>query len=104
MKKDGKAARSRAGAEDEQLLESLVERRRSSAREPAEALDGAWSAIRVEVSGTRLELHVDREIVIHCGASSLTLSPDGRVSIRGTHLLSRATASNRIKGGSVQIN
>jgi hypothetical protein len=104
VKKVAKPAGTHAGAEDEQLLDALVAQRAHAGRGRARAHDDPMSAIRVELSGARLELHVDREIVIHCGASSLMLSPDGRVTIRGTHLLSRATASNRIKGGTVQIN
>lgn len=63
-------------------------------------------ARQVEVTrdGERLELTADREIVLRCGRASITLTSDGRILIRGAHILSRATGSNRIKGGSVQLN
>jgi len=73
-------------------------------RELSFAVPALGDAVRVEIDEARIDLHVDREIVVHCGAATLTLRPDGRVSIRGTHLLSRASGSNRIKGGTVQIN
>lgn len=43
-------------------------------------------------------------LTLQCGAASITLSEDGKVLIKGVDVLSRATVSNRIKGGSVRIN
>jgi len=89
------------GDPEQPIVLGLLEAGRSAAgaRE-----GGELSALRVEIGKERIELHVDRELVVRCGASSLTLAPDGRVIVRGTHLLSRASGSNRIKGGTVQIN
>jgi hypothetical protein len=83
------------------VLGVLDDGARGSARSSAIA---AERAIQIDVGDERIELEVDREIVIRCGAASLTLCPDGRIVLRGSHLLSRATGSNRIKGGTVQIN
>ena len=44
------------------------------------------------------------EITISCGKSSITLRRDGRVVIKGTELVSRASRTNKIKGAAVQIN
>ena len=44
------------------------------------------------------------ELVLKCGASSITLRKDGKVVLRGTHLLSRSSGPVRIKGGHVEIN
>jgi hypothetical protein len=49
-------------------------------------------------------LSAEREIVLRCGKSSITLTRAGKVLIRGAYLLSRSSGVNRIKGGSVQIN
>jgi hypothetical protein len=49
-------------------------------------------------------LEAQEEIVLKCGEGSITLRKDGKIIIKGTHLLSRASGPNRIKGGSVQIN
>jgi hypothetical protein len=58
----------------------------------------------IEIDGERIVLTAERELVLRCGATSITLRRDGRVSIRGARLLSRSSGPNRIKGGSVQIN
>jgi hypothetical protein len=61
-------------------------------------------AVRVEADGQRLVLTADKEIVLNCGASSIVLTRAGKILIRGSYLVSRASGTNRIKGGSVQIN
>lgn len=51
-------------------------------------------------------LHVEskRELVIECGKSKIAMRADGRIEIRGGHLISRSSGPNKIKGGSVHIN
>lgn len=44
------------------------------------------------------------ELVLKCGAGSITLRKDGKIIVRGTHLLSRSSGPIRIKGGHVEIN
>ena len=58
----------------------------------------------VHLDGERLVLSADKEIVLKCGESSITLTRAGKVLIRGAYLSSRSSGVNRIKGGSVQIN
>jgi len=41
---------------------------------------------------------------LRCGAASITLRQDGKVIVRGTSVISRATKENRISGGSVHFN
>jgi hypothetical protein len=52
----------------------------------------------------RLVISAEREVVLRCGAASITLTQAGKVIIRGTYVLSRSSGVNKIKGGSVQIN
>ena len=52
----------------------------------------------------RISLEADREVVIRCGAASITLTESGKVLIKGDYVSSRATGTHRIRGGSVQIN
>lgn len=52
--------------------------------------------VRTFVAKDRLEFR--------CGKSSIELRNDGKVLIRGTQIVSRASRTNRIKGGSVAIN
>ena len=61
-------------------------------------------AIRIEAGADRLVLEAETEVVLRCGEASITLTRDGRVTIRGASLLSRSSGPNRIKGASVQIN
>ncbi len=58
----------------------------------------------VVLDGKRVKLEGQEEVVLKCGEGSITLRKDGKIIMKGTHLLSRATGPNRIKGGSVQIN
>ena len=43
-------------------------------------------------------------IELRCGAASITLRKDGRILVRGTYVMSRASKENRIVGGSVHFN
>ena len=64
----------------------------------------APTSVPVRVDGERVVLTADREIVLQCGAASITLTRAGKILIRGTYLLSRSSGTHRIKGGSVEIN
>jgi hypothetical protein len=57
----------------------------------------AHEAGRTRISG-------EREIALHCGKASLHMFADGRIELRGTTVLSHASALNRIRGASVKIN
>jgi hypothetical protein len=52
------------------------------------------------------ELHIEsqEELIIQCGKSKIAMRADGRIEIRGGHLISRSSGPNKIKGGSVQLN
>ena len=51
-----------------------------------------------------LRIECGRELAIECGQAKILLRADGRIEIRGSHLVSRSTGCNKIKGGSVFIN
>jgi hypothetical protein len=51
-----------------------------------------------------LRIESEEELVIECGKSKIALRSDGRIEIRGGHLVSRSTGPNKIKGASVHIN
>ena len=55
-------------------------------------------------TGKTLDLEAEEALTLRCGKASITLTKDGKVLVRGTHLLSRATGVNKIKGGSIQLN
>jgi len=52
----------------------------------------------------KLIFEADKEIVLKCGKSSITLTRAGKVLICGAYVLSRSSGVNKIKGGSVQLN
>ena len=60
--------------------------------------------LEAKVDGRRVVVEGKDEVVLRCGQASITLRRDGKVVVRGTYLETRATGTNRIKGGSVQIN
>ena len=51
-----------------------------------------------------IELTASKHIVLKCGRAVLRLLGDGSAVIRGDQVVSRATRTNRIRGGNVQIN
>jgi hypothetical protein len=59
---------------------------------------------RIVFKGKSIKIDADEDIVIVCGKSSLRMSKDGEVTVRGTKLLSRSSGSNKIKGASVMLN
>ncbi len=58
----------------------------------------------VVVDGRRMVFHAEREIVLQCGKSSVVLGKDGRIVVKGTQIVSRASGTHKIKGASVKIN
>jgi len=56
------------------------------------------------IDGRRVELKGDEEVTLICGKASITLTKDGRISLRGIELVSRASGANKIRGASVSIN
>lgn len=61
-------------------------------------------AVAVADDVERLVLSASKEVVLKCGAASITLTQAGKVLIRGADVVSRSSGSNRIKGASVEIN
>jgi hypothetical protein len=58
----------------------------------------------VVIDGESMVFDAQREIVLRCGAACIILHADGRMVLRGTELTSRASRTNKIKGGTVCIN
>jgi len=56
------------------------------------------------VDGDRVKIVADKEIVLECGEGSITIRKDGKIVIKGTHLLTRSKGPHRIKGAHVEIN
>lgn len=63
-----------------------------------------YEPMDVLVDGERVVLTAEREIELRCGEAAIVLSADGRIQLRGTYITSQASATQRILGGSVNIN
>lgn len=61
-------------------------------------------AVQVQGDGERLIVSARDQLVLRCGKASITLTKAGKVLIDGSHVLSRSSGVNRVKGGSVQLN
>jgi hypothetical protein len=57
-----------------------------------------------EADGDRIVLTAEKEIVLRCGEASITLTKAGKIIIQGAYVSSRSSGTNRIQGGSVEIN
>jgi hypothetical protein len=74
---------------------------------PAPAMIGQHAprpALEVAADGRRVTITAYSVLELCCGESKITLRRDGKISIQGVSILSRARVCHRIKGGSVQIN
>lgn len=60
--------------------------------------------VEVDAGGERLIVSAKQQLVVRCGKASITLHRGGKVTIRGTHIVSHSEGVNRIRGGSVQLN
>ncbi|MER9728813.1 DUF6484 domain-containing protein [Mesorhizobium sp. M0217] len=54
--------------------------------------------------GETVRIVGEERIELRCGKSTIILEKDGRITIRGTYVTSHARVSNRIRGGSVNLN
>jgi hypothetical protein len=54
--------------------------------------------------GNLVKIEGKDRIELRVGSAAIILEKDGHVTIRGTHLVSHATGSNRIRGGSIDLN
>lgn len=63
---------------------------------------GAAPVIRRDGEVVRVE--AAERLELRCGKASVVMTADGRITVRGTNLVSHASGSNRIRGGSVHLN
>ena len=60
--------------------------------------------VEVDADGERMIVTAREQLVLRCGKASITLTKAGKVIVEGSYLVSRSTGTNRIQGGSVQLN
>lgn len=54
--------------------------------------------------GERVTITGQERVELRCGKASIVMEKDGHITIRGTYVTSHASAANRIRGGSVNLN
>ena len=59
------------------------------------------SAPQVVRDGERVRITGEERIELRCGKATIIMEKDGRITIRGSYVTSHASATNRIRGGSV---
>lgn len=64
----------------------------------------AGRTAQVNLDGEALVLRAGRSVRLECGESSISMHADGTVIIKGRKILTQATESNRVRGGTVCIN
>lgn len=57
-----------------------------------------------EESSYHLDFVAKDRIELRCGGSSLTMSKEGKVILKGSQVVTRASRVNKIKGAAVKIN
>jgi hypothetical protein len=62
------------------------------------------AAPQVVRDGERIRITGEERIELRCGKSTILMEKDGRITIRGTYVTSQASAVNRIRGGSIDLN
>ncbi len=72
--------------------------------EPCELQPLGDPSIDLLVERRRVVIAARTEVVLRCGQGSITLSADGKVTLRGVDIVSSATRTQRIRGGAVRIN
>lgn len=81
------------------VLVGLVRERVST-----KAVTARPGTLEVGMDGETLKLTAERDIVLKCGAASITLRKDGKIEVKGTNVLSASRGPNRIKGASIALN
>ncbi|MCV3207164.1 DUF6484 domain-containing protein [Mesorhizobium sp. YC-39] len=54
--------------------------------------------------GESVTITGDERIELRCGKATIIMEKDGHITIRGSYVTSHASAANRIRGGSVNLN
>ncbi|MGX5831078.1 DUF6484 domain-containing protein [Mesorhizobium sp. 43Arga] len=72
--------------------------------DPAKRPTNSRDNSHVVRDGETVKISSSERLELRCGKSVIIMEKDGHLTIRGTNLVSHASASNRIRGGSVNLN
>ncbi|MFD9898312.1 DUF6484 domain-containing protein [Mesorhizobium sp. NPDC059025] len=62
------------------------------------------SLAQITRDGERVCIVGEERIELRCGEATILMEKDGRIIIRGTYVTTQASATNRIRGGSIDLN
>ncbi|MBZ9985876.1 DUF6484 domain-containing protein [Mesorhizobium sp. BH1-1-5] len=62
------------------------------------------SAPQVVRDGESVIITAKERIELRCGKATIIMDEDGRITIRGAHIVSHASGTQRIRGGSINLN
>ncbi|MBL1259855.1 MAG: hypothetical protein COB33_004895 [Thiotrichaceae bacterium] len=85
-------------------LQGMLERFNPSQMDNHPETNTEFKVDNVHIDGHKLIFEAKEEIVFQCGESSIILSKDGKISLRGTKISSRSTGKNQIMGASIHLN
>ncbi len=84
--------------------EELESRRGEELRAEAPSAAELDADEKSHYQGRNLVLEGEEQVVLRCGKAMIELHKDGKLIIRGAHVVSHADGVHRIRGGSIQIN
>ena len=58
----------------------------------------------LRVDGHTVVVAAEKRLELVCGESSITLTEDGKILVKGVNVLNQATELNKIRGAAVRIN
>ena len=58
----------------------------------------------IRINGRRVSIDAESELVLKCASATIRIGRDGLIAVRGDRVTSQARGTNRIRGGSVEIN
>lgn len=56
------------------------------------------------IDGERVVLRANEEIVLTCGKGSITINKSGKIVVKGTDIVSRASQMNKMFGSGIEFN
>ncbi len=64
----------------------------------------ATAAHHVVRDGNHVRISAEDRLELRCGKATIIMDSDGRITIRGGHIISHASGAQRIRGGSINLN
>lgn len=58
----------------------------------------------ITVDGDSFIIEGKKEIILHCGKASIRLRKDGKITVKGSSIVSRSSGRNKIRGSAIDLN